>query len=1275
MLQTSDMSKGEQNSSLRLKDGDDSGSVADGVRHQVFVDGLGICAAPDCNERAVHHRTKLAECAHIIPRRVGSHPREDYKTSLDQRNQEANLLYLCERHHKVVDNVAHAKFYTAEVLREWKRTHEEWARSVTKESPYLPNALKEVLASMGRTLAIQAGEGKVALSQLIEVGRNLILSNRVAEAEILLAQISTLAINTNDEGLVYEIDFLNARILRATQNVPASKAALLDLIHSHNTKSEAMVEYVELCRAAPEPVDELEKIERLLRDLDPQNPHLIVLDLIEGSHGLLISRDALSPSITQSRRLFEKILIHNCIALDATGERDARDELIQEWSERFETSSKPLLFQAIFASVDALRSESSGPTEVSDSIVAINRIKDQLHERDPLSAKDELIFGFHEFRLASCFARISGKEQLMNRCWEGLLQTLDECYFDTLVFELLGEILEHVPVSVDEWKRIYRKLKASCVVPSREFVDMLFLRGFERPELDGPVAELLDTHGDPQTCSLWDLRLDLDVVQIIRNLKEKNNHVFSLVYLRFVQSKSPELAIEVCDQLLIDSSCKIDLLFVKLRSFQELDRKDQCLEVIRGISFAEVSLYGVEIISRIAFGWREWDLFVRSSVRVLEVAPTPELHARLAMAYAELYDDNSAIFHAEIALGGSGLKEGQTRNTLCILIESLQLKGKEDDACRKFEEYAGGSDDFHALMLGANAYIKSSFLDRGELALSLVFRAFRSIESIDDDVYLSAYVATLDLANSGVIKVENLDQVCDGVFIKVEGILNWFYLGEKRDSMGAVSITKLSKNYEAVTGRRINESIDWPADRFSSLAEGRKIESILSPGAFLCQRAHEAMEAAAKSGEKPIWEVQVLSEDGSLDIENLRKFSISMCRQSEEFFDMYAGKVLPFSLLCKNEGGAIQAIGRISATSRGFIRCNNGTAQQIEEHEQTALRALKGDFCYIDGLSALVLTDSGLLEKVCSFVPNVGICTSVVRLFREEAKRLESARRSVGRGSFVEHRFRFQAKDENAEMSLRQVFLAAADYLDNLPIRQIGKPFAKDQIAYDWDSLIPGYVMDPLRNAQNDGALLMSEDAILVDALVASGESKIPLCFSSLSVVKLLANEGKIGWQDFYKYFSRLSQLRFLLLPISVDELMNAVLEPLGGGLVMVNPSNLELLNLGYTLSKECGVGDGLFVGILGRFFSDVVKEEGISVEAADEIFSIALVRALKSGGRAALRHAVFALCRDLVEGGIYSGWKCDQKLEVLRLQMIRFPSEYNPLVEASPRFLRVTKP
>ncbi len=161
-----------------LVDGMDSGSVSEATKRQLLSDGLGFCSAPGCNHRIDHRRTRLGECAHIIPRKVGSHPREDYRTSLDARRQESNLLYLCEKHHKLVDNKEHAPLYTAEVLRKWKKDHKKWASSIKKDSPFIPASIKKgveaLFSEFQESLAQQADLAAHILGTVLDTCRELI---------------------------------------------------------------------------------------------------------------------------------------------------------------------------------------------------------------------------------------------------------------------------------------------------------------------------------------------------------------------------------------------------------------------------------------------------------------------------------------------------------------------------------------------------------------------------------------------------------------------------------------------------------------------------------------------------------------------------------------------------------------------------------------------------------------------------------------------------------------------------------------------------------------------------------------------------------------------------------------------------------------------------------------------------------------------------------------------------------------------------------------------
>jgi hypothetical protein len=261
-----------------LIDGADSGPVPEKVKLQLLTDSMVKCAAPGCEKRLVQHQTKLGECAHIIPRRVGSHPREDYKTSLADRKKPENLLYLCE-HHKIIDNPIHAGLYTADVLRKWKRDHEAWAKTVTKNSQHIPQKFQQMLSEFQNNVSEQLNASRIIFDQLLDACENLLDRQLLTEAKSLATQIDILLLTVEDSELHVEADILNASILIQSEKIPEAKEKLLEIILEHPSNIDAMLRYVELCEQATEPHDDLDRIEKLVRDLDCNNPRLILESL------------------------------------------------------------------------------------------------------------------------------------------------------------------------------------------------------------------------------------------------------------------------------------------------------------------------------------------------------------------------------------------------------------------------------------------------------------------------------------------------------------------------------------------------------------------------------------------------------------------------------------------------------------------------------------------------------------------------------------------------------------------------------------------------------------------------------------------------------------------------------------------------------------------------------------------------------------------------------------------------------------------------------------
>lgn len=90
------------------------------------------CAMPDCRNVLIADETEtddesiIGDEAHIVARSEEG-PRGISELTPEERDKYDNLVLLCRKHHKVIDD--QPNFYTVEKLKEIKKQHEEWVKS------------------------------------------------------------------------------------------------------------------------------------------------------------------------------------------------------------------------------------------------------------------------------------------------------------------------------------------------------------------------------------------------------------------------------------------------------------------------------------------------------------------------------------------------------------------------------------------------------------------------------------------------------------------------------------------------------------------------------------------------------------------------------------------------------------------------------------------------------------------------------------------------------------------------------------------------------------------------------------------------------------------------------------------------------------------------------------------------------------------------------------------------------------------------------------------
>lgn len=141
--------------------------VPEWTQLRLWVKSGGHCEFNGCNadlytERLTLKPDKLANVAHIVAASVNG-PRGDDPLPLEERNNFENLMLVCLEHHSHFDK-RYVKDYPAEVLRKWKREHEERVDWLLSLPPNLKTKIIRLRSKIGdETASISENDYRQAI--------------------------------------------------------------------------------------------------------------------------------------------------------------------------------------------------------------------------------------------------------------------------------------------------------------------------------------------------------------------------------------------------------------------------------------------------------------------------------------------------------------------------------------------------------------------------------------------------------------------------------------------------------------------------------------------------------------------------------------------------------------------------------------------------------------------------------------------------------------------------------------------------------------------------------------------------------------------------------------------------------------------------------------------------------------------------------------------------------------------------------------------------------
>lgn len=347
--------------------------------------------------------------------------------------------------------------------------------------------------------------------------------------------------------------------------------------------------------------------------------------------------------------------------------------------------------------------------------------------------------------------------------------------------------------------------------------------------------------------------------------------------------------------------------------------------------------------------------------------------------------------------------------------------------------------------------------------------------------------------------------------------------------------------------------------------------------------------------------IDIPNNPGSDQFQNLRLFLQDTKKFAIEFFNIYTENQLPLAILSKFEGGFINAIGKIQSENRGYINFSNGSLEDINHQVEIANEVIDEKLpFYIDGTSAFFLSDSGFLEKLNAFIPNLKTPHSVINFLVDILDKFRYSFGQLGNLGIVNDKLVLSSLDEDSRKRIIARFSSSIRIFENESNKISAISNANKHNSYI-EREIDAELCDGCILARNENNPLMTEDYLYLNLNKFETHYDQPEYFSSLSLVKSLYLKKLIKFSDYLDYFSYLSSYRFRFLSISPDDLYKSVF---GDETIrIIEPKNLQKFNFKLTLAENYGVRNIDSLNLIISFLMNILIDDSILINPTEMIF------------------------------------------------------------------------
>lgn len=1014
-------------------------------------------------------------------------------------------------------------------------------------------------------------------TNLIEISKyciNLSRSGKPNKAlEILEQNKGLLEIINNNSIARLEFDIAEARALRESSRIDEAIDKNEQIASSYKTEIRPYLYLADIYLQ----VSDFEKYNEYIagaEKIDSKHPTLRNLDFVKriksGENNLVLDDDDIWGD-TNSLERAHCYYIHS-VASNVNGDNKKRDEFL-DLAIKINPESLSYQSQKIdFAIYDLNIRKKNGENIFSSN--NITQIKQDIEKLEFIIKDDDAqgrILEVERLNLELSFLQHPHNEyhiikKTVERITELLIQTRFDDFNDMVMVSLLDGATPFI--TKDMLNKLVGYVSTSNKKPSELLIFLFASSAIACYENIDEAILLLSEYSDK------------DTTELLASIKSKNEKDVLTVIDRFDENKKLKIILSINDiplrLKLIEGSIKTFnpgnkdiLLKLKASILMESQDFDSVIELMKNIDLKNADA----IISEMAFNAaRELGMHLHierdALKRLLELNTYPERKyefiTNLAFSQYYLKEFPEALKNAKDSLENrASLSVKGIQSLLFLSLDILIAEGKIDEAESLLIRYNDIKKDYRISMKMSEILLAKKKYDE---AVKAVVVATQEVENISSEQLLASSSQLIMIENaSGIERIES-EKVVVNTFVKLSGLDEWFYIGNKDKSMGAINFeSDKDQRYKILINKNKEDKIKWPGDDGRIDKIERRIDDIRCAEDYIGIRGAQEMQRMAQAGSPFIKMIEVGTTPESIESSLLNFFE-----KENDIFKQFIENKLPFSFYASLIGSIGNSFSKIRMNMAGFVNTVLNFDDWLRQNK-LAEEALNGKKVYIDGTSIFMLVESGCYKKILSKLPNFGIPSSAIEEYRTLIGKFSSIPKDGSLQIGIEkNKIRAVQYDEVNANKIKDNIKEFCDYAQEKANLVFGIDKQERSSNLIEEKILPSLSDAVIKSQQDVGSIVMTEDPLYLELNSKFTKKLKPDSFSLLSFAETLFKNEDISLDDYLNIFYWLTVYRLKFFPTNATLIVDSVVRNIGN-LVAVYPDSIDKLNLSLIWSDEYG--------------------------------------------------------------------------------------------------------